>query len=86
MSEKLSLEDYLLSLGKLAVFVQMLDKEQDKYIRLGVLNDEEIHFSETISYECKRLIGFMNDQVKLVGSRLPVEWDKALEKIKERLK
>lgn len=80
-----TIEDYLLSLGKLAVMVQMLKDEQKKYLKIGILNDDEAEMVETIEYRCDQLIHAMGDQVGMVGERTAKTWDETLEDIKKEL-
>ena len=83
---KHTLENYLLSLGKLALFVTMLADEQKAYQRSGVLTDDEIELSETIKHECDKLLRCMNDQVRMCGERTPKTWEETLKDLEQTLK
>lgn len=81
-----ALEDYMLTLGKMAVFVEMLNNEQMAIVRSGVLNDDEVEQAETIKWECKKLLTILDDQVRLCGERTSKPWDETLKDLQAKLK
>jgi len=85
MSDK-TIEDYMLSLGKLALFIDILSKEQVSYISSGILTDDEIELAETLKWHCAKLMISMDDQVRAVGERTPKTWEETLKDIEKQLK
>lgn len=85
MSDK-TLENYLLVLGELAIYLQLYTQDQDEIIRTGALNDDESELAVTIHWRIEQLMQSMGDQVKMIGDRIPVTWEEIMNKLKERLK
>ena len=80
-----TLEDYMLSLGKLYTFIMMLSDDQKSWTRSGVLNDDEIELAETIKWHCDKLMVSMGDQVRMVGERTSKTWEETMKEIAEKL-
>lgn len=80
-----SLEAYLLNLGKLAVMLQLLQEEQATVRNSGILNIDETELSETIDWNCKKVLTSLSDQVRLVGERTEKTWEETIEELKEVL-
>jgi len=80
-----SLESYLLNLGKLAVMIQLLQEEQETVRNSGILNIDETELSETIDWNCKKVLISLADQVRLVGERTEKTWEETVKDLKEVL-
>lgn len=80
-----NLEEYLLILGKMAVFIQLFQEEQNRMANTGILTDDERELSESIGWLVKKLMISIDDQVRMVGERTPETWEDTLKKIREKL-
>lgn len=80
-----SLEDYLLTLGKLALITQLLNDAQGQIANSGVLTADEVVLSEVINWRVQQLQTTINDQVVEVCSRTPQTWEETLNIIRGKL-
>ena len=80
-----SIEEYILTLAKMATIIQLLEEEQDRVMRTGILNIDETEMAESIKWNCKKLMTSLGDQVKMVGERTEKTWDETLQDLKEVL-
>jgi len=80
-----SLEDYLLTLGKLALITQLLNDAQGQIANSGILTPNEMVLSEVIDWRIQQLQTVINDQVVEVCSRTPQTWEQTLNIIRGKL-
>lgn len=80
-----SLEDYLLTLGKLALITQLLNDAQGQMAHSGILTADEMELAETINWRVQQLQTAINDQVLEVCSRTPQTWEETLNIIRGKL-
>lgn len=85
LEEIVDLESYLLNLGIMALSINTIAKQQQQALNIGILNDDETENSRTIIYEVQRLLTVMDDQLRLVGLRSPVEWSELMKKVAGKL-
>lgn len=79
------LNDYLITLGKLAITARLCADEQARQAQTGILNLEEMAQAENIDLSVKELMSHIDVQVGLVVARTPKEWEEILEDIKKQL-
>lgn len=80
-----SIEEYILTLAKIATMIKLLQEEQIRVLRTGILNLHESELAETINWNCDKLMTSLGDQVKLVGERTEKTWEETLNDLKEVL-
>lgn len=69
-----TLEDYLLQAAIYAVSLQGLIAVQKNAMSKGLFNLDETENAETVIYSIHRTLLALDDQVKLVCQRSPIEW------------
>jgi len=80
-----TIEDYMLSLAKLGIFIQLLSDEQRVFRSYGILTESEEEISKSIQHDCKKLLVLLDDQVRFIGDRTPQTWEETLETIRKKL-
>lgn len=79
------LNEYMVTLARLAISAKIYCDEQMKQAESGILQIEEMAQAENILHSVNDLITHIDVQVGLVSSRTPSDWKDVLGEIKELL-